>query len=284
MLIVSRVFPFISYDPMKPYLLVSSATLLSVLLTACGEKTPSPTNDSNDASAAAATSVPGDAADEATGEDTPDADMQRDLDAIAAEPIRLLAEGGAPKASIAANGDFTIGGKPVAVDDAQRARLVAYRAQLVMLTQAGAELGSRSTGALADKIGDAIGKVFEGDAPDDIRDELKAEARKLDAAARRLCDSLSPLLREQDALTAALPEFKPYAHFAQADAEACRGTVVSVPATGEKIGKTIGAGIGNPFKGGLVAGYLAAGADHAKRVADGAQTGSAEPSTASPVK
>jgi hypothetical protein len=261
---------------MKTQLLIPSALLLATLLGACGEKAAKPAS-APIASSPQATSAAGDAAADNAGVDAPDRELQRGLEQIAAKPIRLLSEGETPKASIAPNGDFTIGGKPVAIDDAQRARLIAYRAQLVAITQMGVELSSRGAGVLTDKIGDAIGRVFEGDSLDEAKNELKAEGKKLDAVTSRLCDTLPALLREQETLATALPAFKPYAHFTQSDKDACRSSVVSVQGTAEKIGKTVGAGIGNPFKGGIVAGYLTSDAEHARKSPDPAKSSPASP-------
>jgi hypothetical protein len=219
--------------------LIAFALLSTSMLAACGEK-----------------AAPADAKGANQDDAALDHEIQKDLTEIASDSIRLYGGRDQIRASIAQNGDFKVGGKTVAVDDAQRARLLAYRKELVALAQAGAELSARSADVATDKIGSAIENVFDGEKPGEAPEESKPGVEKMNASAQRVCDTLPALVREQQALAASLPEFAPYANFSPSDVDACNGASIANDAVSQKIGKTIGAALGNPFKGGMVAGYM----------------------------
>lgn len=240
---------------MRTRLLLTAALLSASLLTACDRSAPATAPDSNAGANETAAEPSGDTAEAAN-----DDELQREFDAIATRPMPLFSGATGPKATIAADGTFAIGGESVAVDAAQRARLVAYRGHLVTMAQAGIEMDSRFMDAFAEKIDAKIDAFFDSKAEQDPnRDANKrAEKARIQRAGRRICETLPALLREQQALVAAVPRFAPYAHFAQADVEACRDGVVFDRSTGDKIGKTIAAAIENPFRGGVIAGFMAA--------------------------
>lgn len=234
---------------MNPRILAPTAVLIASMLTACGDTAPK--------ASPAATSAA-----QAADDTAVDAEIERDIAQLGAGPTRLYAENAIFPAKIAPGGDFSISGKAVAIDDAQRALLVAYRERFVAIAQAGQELSARSTGAAADKIGDAIGGVFGDADPNDLSEELKSEGEKMTTAAGRICDTLPALHDAQNALTAALPEFKPYAHIVEADVAACHGAEIRSRSSAEKIGKLIGTALESSFSGGLVAGYMESEARH----------------------
>jgi hypothetical protein len=233
--------------------LFAPAVLSLALLAACGEK------------AAAAASASAKADDAIASEAALDRDIQKEFAEIAADSIRLYAALDQTRATIAANGDFKIGGKIVAIDEAQRALLLAYRTELVALAQAGAELSARSADAATEKLGNAIENVFDREKPGEASDESKSRIEKTNAAAQRICARLPSLLREQDALAATLTAFKPYAIVTQTDVDACGGATPEGRHASEKISRMIGAAIGNPFKAGMVAGFIDARAEKAAK-------------------
>lgn len=127
---------------------------------------------------------------------------------------------GAPDARIGANGDLSIGGKPVTLTPAQRQLTTTYYRELDGITQAGIEIGKQG-GKLAGKaVGEAISGVMSGNT-DDIGSKIEAEAAKVEASARQICTHLNSLRLAQDALAAGLPEFKPYASIDAGDVEDC---------------------------------------------------------------
>lgn len=234
---------------MRTRFLLTAALLSASVLTACDR--PASNADSGAKNVAEPAAESPQASDE---------DLRRELDAIASQPMPLYAEPPVPKATIAANGDFAIGRESIAIDDAQRARLVAYREHLVTMAQAGIDMDSRFMDAVAEKIDAKIDEFFDGkpsENPDRIA-KPRAQKERIELAGRRICEALPGLLREQQALADSIPRFAPYAHFAQADVDACRDGVVFDQTSGEKIGKTIAAAIGNPFRGGMIAGFMAA--------------------------
>ena len=83
----------------------------------------------------------------------------------------------------------------------------------------GADLGMKAAG-------DAIASIFRGDT-EQVEERIEAEARKLEAAAMQLCDSLPQLLQAQQALAAAVPEFAPYARMDAGDIEDCHTSIES---------------------------------------------------------
>ncbi|MCC7249868.1 MAG: hypothetical protein IT473_14695 [Lysobacter sp.] len=231
---------------MRTRFLLTAALLSASVLTACDR--PASNADSGANSGAA------------EGPHASDEQMRRELDAIASQPIPLYADNPVPKATIAANGDFAIDRESIAIDETQRARLVAYRGYLVTMAQAGIDMDSRFMNAVAEKIDAKIDEFFDSkssESPDPIA-KPGAQKERIQVAGRRICEALPGLLREQQALVDSIPRFAPYAHFAQADVDACRDGVVFDQASGEKIGKTIAAAIGNPFRGGMIAGFMAA--------------------------
>lgn len=235
---------------MRTRFLLTAALLSAAVLTACDRPV-----SSADSSANSATAEPA-----AGNSQASDEDLRRESDAISSQPMPLYAESPVPKATIAVNGDFAIGASSIAIDEAQRARLVAYRGHLVTIAQAGIDMDSRFMDAVAEKIDAKIDAFFDGkpsDGPDPTT-KPGAQKERIQAAGRRICEALPGLLREQQALVDSIPRFAPYAHFAQADVDACRDGVVFDQASGEKIGKTIAAAIGNPFRGGMIAGFMAA--------------------------
>jgi hypothetical protein len=231
-------------------LLVSLVLLSASILTACGETAP-------EAAPNAATAA------EATEDaKAAEADIQRKVDQLSKNPVRLYAGEDALAAKISANGDFSIKDKTVAINDAQRAALVSYRERLVALGTAGIRLTANTTGVVLDKTGKLIGGVFMGEDPDKLKAELKAELQKVDVAGKQICTELPALLRAQNALAGILPEFKPYAHIAEADVAACDGTVTRTKESADKIGKMISAALGSAYSGGMVAGFMAGDAKH----------------------
>lgn len=115
---------------------------------------------------------------------------------------------GQPTAKISADGDFTVGGKPVAVDDAQRALLVAYHRELGAVADAGIATGKEGAKLAGKAVGAAIKGVFSGK-PEGIEHQVRQEADKVKVEALKICDRLPPLYQAQQALAAALPEFRP---------------------------------------------------------------------------
>lgn len=78
---------------------------------------------------------------------------------------------------------------------------------------AGANLGVKAAG-------EALKGIFSGDT-NGIEERVNAEASKIEAQAKQLCTLLPGMMAKQQALAAAVPEFKPYATMDQSDIDDC---------------------------------------------------------------
>ena len=116
-----------------------------------------------------------------------------------------------PDAVITAKGELVIDGRTVATNAAQAALLLEYRRQLEQIAQAGAEIGLKGAGVAVAAMGEALKGAFSGANEADIERAVEAQASGLKADAANLCERLPAFIATQDKLSAALPEFSPYA-------------------------------------------------------------------------
>lgn len=131
-------------------------------------------------------------------------------------------DGSLPKAEITPQGDLLIEGKPVAINAAQRAELLAYRGQVIGIAEAGMVIGVQAADLAGEALSGAVGAIFGGkDSEKVFEQRMEAQGKKIEAEAVRLCAYLPAMLSHQQALAASLPAFKPYAHLTQADIEDC---------------------------------------------------------------
>jgi outer membrane murein-binding lipoprotein Lpp len=128
---------------------------------------------------------------------------------------------GHPDATITAEGDLLIDGKPIQLDASQHQQVLAYRAQLNDIAQQGIEVGKQGAALGVQAAGDALKSVFNGDT-DKIGDKIEAQADKIKEQALKICDHLDKLRAAQDALAAQVPAFKPYASLDTDSAADCR--------------------------------------------------------------
>lgn len=209
--------------------------LLLVGLTACGQK-PAPAPTAADESAVASTRL-GQKVREAT-------DKAREK--MATSNISV-SEGAStlPKADITPQGDLLIGGKPITIDDKQRALLLQHRANVTAVALAGMEIGVQGADLGMRAASEAIKGIFSGNT-DDIEKKIEAEAEKMKLSAAKLCEKLPPLKDSQQALAAAIPEFKPYANMDQSDIDGCMDD--ASPAASYDAGKEVGGAIAKALK------------------------------------
>lgn len=196
---------------------VRTATFVALacipLLGACERSTPPAPRDAD----APATSL-GKVVEEAT---------EKARTKLANEPITLTSDdGNLPKAEISPKGDLVIDGKTVPVTEEQRAMLLEHRANIVAIADAGMTIGVRGADLGMKAAGEALRGVFSGNT-EEIGKRIEAEAEKIKADARVLCDRLPAMLASQQKLAAAVPEFKPYATMTAQDVDDCRDETVS---------------------------------------------------------
>ncbi|EJP79971.1 TPA: hypothetical protein UM362_001568 [Stenotrophomonas maltophilia] len=185
------------------------ATLLCLPLIACGGTSSAP-DKSVGKSVAEATSGVGQTVKEAMD------DARRD---IAQGNIKISADK-QPRAEITPDGRLLIAGKEVAANDVQRRHLQEYRGHVVAVAMAGMDVGLAGAKLGANAAGEALKGIFSGDS-EGVEKRINAEAAKIEAQAKRICDRLPAMLASQQALARELPAFKPYATMDQSDVDDC---------------------------------------------------------------
>ncbi|HHA2387433.1 TPA: hypothetical protein ACOENG_000468 [Stenotrophomonas maltophilia] len=185
------------------------ATLLCLPLIACGGTSPAP-DKSVGKSVAEATSGVGQTVKEAMD------DARKD---IAQGNIKISADK-QPRAEITPDGRLLIAGKEVAANDVQRRHLQEYRGHVVAVAMAGMDVGLAGAKLGANAAGEALKGIFSGDS-EGVEKRINAEAAKIEAQAKRICDRLPAMLASQQALARELPAFKPYATMDQSDVDDC---------------------------------------------------------------
>lgn len=125
------------------------------------------------------------------------------------------------EARITPQGGLLVDGDKVPVDDQQRALLLKYRAEIIALATAGADIGVDGADFGMHAAGKALGGVLSGNG-DQVDKEIEAEAREFEERARKICDLMPPMLETQRKLAAGLPAFRPYATMDQSDIDDCR--------------------------------------------------------------
>jgi len=125
-----------------------------------------------------------------------------------------------PEAIVSAAGEISIDGKRLPLDQPQKDLAARYFATTTLLREDGFATGM----AGASTAMTAITSVFSGLAsgePDKIGAAVEAKAAKLEASAEKVCEDLRELATTQNALAAALPEFKAYALITAKDVDKC---------------------------------------------------------------
>ena len=185
------------------------ATLLCLPLIACGGTSSAP-DKTVGKSVAEATSGVGQTVKGAMD------DARKD---IAQGNIKISADK-QPRAEITPDGRLLIAGKEVAANDVQRRHLQEYRGHVVAVAMAGMDVGLAGAKLGANAAGEALKGIFSGDS-EGVEKRINAEAAKIEAQAKRICDRLPAMLASQQALARELPAFKPYATMDQSDVDDC---------------------------------------------------------------
>ena len=115
-------------------------------------------------------------------------------------------------ARISPLGDLEIRGKPVMVTPSQRQLLQHYAAGIRDIQDRGLEIGQHAVQMVGGMLGTLVSSLFEdGGDSQDLDQRMKARAEPLKEEARALCRDVKNEKRTQDAITASLPAFQPYA-------------------------------------------------------------------------
>jgi len=130
---------------------------------------------------------------------------------------------GAPDATVNAQGQLTIDGHDIAVNDAQHALLQRYSAagqkmhdDAIATGKAGAETASKAVGAVT-------GKMTGAESSEEVKQKVEAAAQDVRLAAAKICDDLAEMKSAQDTLANQLDAFKPYGQAVTGDSvDKCR--------------------------------------------------------------
>ena len=126
----------------------------------------------------------------------------------------------APMAVLADDGALSIDGQPVALSPAQQELLKAFHGQVRTLAKDALATGSAGIATAATALGAVASGLGSGN-PDSIGDKVDAKAAAVEAAAGRICDDLAQLRAQQQAITAQLPAFAPYAGISTEEVAGC---------------------------------------------------------------
>lgn len=127
-----------------------------------------------------------------------------------------------PKAEITPSGELLIEGKAVATTPEQKTLVLAYRAQLLEVVGDGMAIGMEGASIGIDAAAMALKGVLAGQSGDEIGKQVGSEAKaKLKPKVEQLCARMPGLFAAQQALSAKLPAFTPYATMDQADVDDC---------------------------------------------------------------
>ena len=177
---------------------------------------------------------------------------------LSGKSITLRADG-FPSAQIDAAGTLSIDGKPVAVNDAQRALLQRYQGEMAAMTADGIAIGKQGASLAGAAISEAIKGAIQGN-PDQVESKVEAGAKKIEQQAMQLCARLVAIKASQDALAAQLPAFKPYATIGEVDVSDCNTNQGNSYAAGKGVGQSLGEAIKDDESGNAAQQADAAGA------------------------
>jgi len=131
-----------------------------------------------------------------------------------------------PRGEITPAGDLLVDGKAVAIDDAQRALLLAYRRQAIDVAVAGIEVGEKAANAALDVVDRGLLGLMASAMTGRLERQLESSLRStLEPGILQLCRNLPGLYASQQALAAAVPEFRPYASMTPEDVHNCEAEV-----------------------------------------------------------
>ncbi|SDQ28690.1 DUF2884 family protein [Pseudoxanthomonas sp. CF125] len=152
--------------------------------------------------------------------------------------VITLRANGQPDAKISADGELTIDGKAVAMNDTQRALLQTYLKEMNAMTADGIAIGKQGAALAGTAVSEAIKGAIKGDG-DQVDAKVEAEAKKIEQQAMQLCKRLVTIKASQDALAEQLPAFKPYATIDATDVDDCGSKGGDSYAAGKEAGGSL---------------------------------------------
>lgn len=149
-----------------------------------------------------------------------DGDSFTHLTPLNSQQIAVHRHNGAD-AVMSASGELTIDGKTVALNQAQRELVTRYFAGAHSLRDDGFATGMAGASTALTAISSVVTGLASGE-PDKIGQDVEAKTAKVEAQVEKVCRDLHDLALTQDALAAALPEFKPYVTIENSEVDECR--------------------------------------------------------------
>lgn len=121
-----------------------------------------------------------------------------------------------PRATIDNTGRFSVDGKLIAANDAQRLLLKHYYDASVAIRQHGIETGKAGAAMAGAAVKDAVSSAFKGDG-EGAEKRINAQADKVKQVAQKICTDLADIRTAQDQLGSTLPAFRPYANLVRGE-------------------------------------------------------------------
>ena len=125
-----------------------------------------------------------------------------------------------PEAIVSDAGEISVNGKQVILDGAQKNLAIGYFTLAKAVRDDGFATGMAGASTALTAISSVVSGLASGE-PDKIGQDVEVKAAKVEAQAEKLCRDLRELAATQDALAAALPEFKPYALIGEKEVGDC---------------------------------------------------------------
>jgi len=128
---------------------------------------------------------------------------------------------GGPDAIVSKNGQLSIAGAVVSLDSTQTALVMRYFENVMTLRDDGFATGMAGASTAMTAISSVVRGLASGE-PDNIGKDVEAKAAQVEAKAMKVCGDLHELATTQNALSASLPAFRPYALIGEKDVDECR--------------------------------------------------------------
>jgi hypothetical protein len=128
---------------------------------------------------------------------------------------------GGPDAIVSKTGELSIAGAAVNLDPAQKALVSRYFDNAIALRDDGFATGMACASTAITALSSVVNGLASGE-PDKIGTEVEAKAAQVEAKAMKICGDLHDLATTQNALSASLPAFRPYALISEKEVDECR--------------------------------------------------------------
>lgn len=116
-----------------------------------------------------------------------------------------------PLLEITANGELRLNQQPIPLSAEQQALTARYHQQAQQIADAGLDIAIAGVDFGGSALTQLASGFLSGKSPDQLEVEMTAQAEQLKSRARGLCQQIDGLMRIQNQIAEAVPEFTPYA-------------------------------------------------------------------------